>query len=742
MTPTQILARGGLLSSLLSLGACAPINTAVPGQLPLKTPVQTVLELQPDSLAKPAPTARVEARVEPVANAANAAAPPPAPRAEAPAEPRFDLIVNSAPARDVFLALASDGRYNVLVHPDLAGQISVTLRRVTMREAMEALRDVYGYDFKVEGRRITVFPPTMQSRVFVVNYLHSQRSGRSDVRVSSGAAPANNSNTSSGGNSTGNTGGSSQSQPDSSQITTQSRNDLWAELGESVRAMVGTAGGRSVIVSPQSGLLAVRAMPDELRQVEAMLSAARMAVERQVMLDVKIVQVELREGFQSGIDWSILRGRGAAGSLNGNATNALLSNANGLPTLASGLSTATDALSGPLGGNGLFGLSLAGNGFQAVMGFLETHGEVQTLSSPRLATLNNQKAVLKVGIDDYFVTNVSGGTTGTGNTTSTTGNTTTMPTLTLTPFFSGIALDVTPQIDEGHMITLHVHPSVSSVTERNKQVDLGTMGAYKLPLASSSINETDTIVRIPDGQIVAIGGLMQTETVRQTSGLPGSGANAVTASVLGNRANTGKKKELVVLIKPSIIRSSEDWQAQTQAAWASLADTDTPVRVIRVDGHGSSQSTGKPGAAAAVGQPMGGPAAAPAATPAATPATSPANWPATAPATAPKAGTKVERQTPPATATTDATTQLAAAAPGVGGAPWPVGTTGGRPQIRLYRLRAGAYGADLPDAASSSDATTVASAGKVRRSAAPRAFAERAPAKQTGARQVASLHPR
>ncbi|MEK8048059.1 secretin N-terminal domain-containing protein [Ideonella margarita] len=733
MTPTQILARGGLLSSLLSLGACAPINTAVPGQLPLKTPVQTVLELQPDSLVKPAPATRVEARVEPVATAANAAAAP-TPRAEPPAEPRFDLIVNSAPARDVFLALASDGRYNVLVHPDLAGQISVTLRRVTMREAMEALRDVYGYDFKVEGRRITVFPPTMQSRVFVVNYLHSQRSGRSDVRVSSGAAPANNSNGTNGGNSSGSNGGNgaggtSQSQPDSSQITTQSRNDLWAELGESVRAMIGTAGGRSVIVSPQSGLLAVRAMPDELRQVEAMLSAARMAVERQVMLDVKIVQVELREGFQSGIDWSILRGRGAAGSLNGNATNPLLSNGNGLPTLTSGLSTAADALSGPLGGNGLFGLSLAGNGFQAVMGFLETHGEVQTLSSPRLATLNNQKAVLKVGIDDYFVTNVSGGTTGTGNTTSTTGNTTTMPTLTLTPFFSGIALDVTPQIDEGHMITLHVHPSVSSVTERNKQVDLGTMGAYKLPLASSSINETDTIVRIPDGQIVAIGGLMQTETVRQTSGLPGSGANAVTASVLGNRANTGKKKELVVLIKPSIIRSSEDWQAQTQAAWASLADTDTPVRVIRVDGHGSSQSTGKP---------MSGPAAAPAMAPAIAPATSPA----ASPATSPKAGTKVELQTPPATATTETSTQLAAAAPGVGGAPWPVGTTGGRPQIRLYRLRAGAYGADLPDAASNSDATTAASAGKVRRSAAPRAFAEHAPARQTGARQVASIHPR
>ncbi len=447
------------------------------------------------------------------------------------------------------------------------------------------MRDVYGYDFRVEGRRITVFPPTLQSRVFVINYLIGQRTGRSDVRVSSGAAPANGANN--GSSTATGTPGSSPStgstQPDSSQISTQTKNDLWGELGDAVRTMIGNKEGRSVIVSPQAGLLAVRALPNEMRQVETLLKAARLSVERQVMLDVKIVQVELREGFESGIDWSVLRGRGAAGTLSGNPSNPLLTNANGLPVLPAATSLLNNLSNLPAPANGLFGLSLATNGFQAVLGFLETHGEVQTLSSPRLATLNNQKAVLKVGTDDYFVTNVSGGTvnnasTGTANTT------TTMPTLTLTPFFSGIALDVTPQIDEGHMITLHVHPSVSSVSERNKQVDLGTLGAYKLPLASSSINETDTIVRIPDGQIVAIGGLMQMETTRQTSGLPGSAENALTASVLGNRNNSGRKKELVVLIKPSIIRSADDWEEHTQAAWASLEGKDEPVRVIRMDG--------------------------------------------------------------------------------------------------------------------------------------------------------------
>jgi MSHA biogenesis protein MshL len=217
-----------------------------------------------------------------------------------------------------------------------------------------------------------------------------------------------------------------------------------------------------------------------------------------------------------------------------------------------------------------------------VLGFLESHGDVQILSSPRVATMNNQKAVLKVGTDEYFVTNVSGGTitAGTGNT----NGTTTLPTLTLTPFFSGIALDVTPQIDDADTITLHIHPSVTSVAEKTKQIDLGTIGNYRLPLASSSVNETDTMVRVRDGRIVAIGGLMQVETSRSQSGLPGSADNVITRTLFGNNANATRKKELVVLIKPTIIRSSEDWQRTTDQALASIdAAPDRARKVITVN---------------------------------------------------------------------------------------------------------------------------------------------------------------
>ena len=544
------------------LATCAALLGGCADRGPLRS-INPGADVRAEITARPAAPASAASPAQ-AAAAAPLAPPPP----EVPAEPRFDLIVSAALARDVFQSMVSDTRYSMLMHPDVTGSMSVTLRAVTVREALESIRDVYGYDFRIDGRRITVYPPTMQTRIFTVNYITSLRKGRSEVRVTSSSAPFLNAN--SGG--TNNSAAASQNAPDNSQITTTSSSDFWTETADALRGLLGKGEGRVVITSPQAGTIAVRAMPDELRQVDQFLRASRVAVERQVMLEAKIVEVELREGFQSGIDWSLLRSQGAVGQTSGVSSNALINNANGLPTIPTGLaSLLLDTVGLPAAGSASLGLTLATKGFQAVLGFLETHGDVQILSSPRVATLNNQKAVLKVGVDEYFVTGVTGGST--SNAGSTAGSTTSTPTVTLTPFFSGIALDVTPQIDESGMITLHLRPSVTAVTEKTKQVDLGGAGNYKLPLASSSVNETDTVVRVPDGYIVAIGGLMQSEGSSRSSGLPGSSNNVVTRSLFGNRNDSGRKRELVVLIKPTVIRTTEDWQRSTEQALAGVLPT-------------------------------------------------------------------------------------------------------------------------------------------------------------------------
>ena len=557
------------------------------------------------------PPAAVTVPVVVPSRISDALAEPAPPVAPALPEPRLDLLVNNAQAREVFLALVADTHYSMMMHPDVAGTLSVTLRGVTVPEALEAIRDVYGYDFKIDGRRITVYAPTLQTRIFTINYPQSQRSGSSELRVSSGSGQQINTptNTTSGTTAPA----SNVQQNDSSRVSTTTKTDYWTELTGAVRGLIGSGAGRSVVTSPQAGIMAVRAMPDELRQVEKFLKAAQIAVERQVMLEAKIIEVELRDGYQSGIDWSGLKNRGGAtaamGVIGGNttspitttgstptitSTNVLVSGVqSNLPGFSSG-ATLVDGVSLPSAGSGLFGLALATTGFQAVLGFLETRGDVQVLSSPRIATMNNQKAVLKVGSEEAFINGFDptiAYATGTGTGINGTTNAT-LPTPKFERFFSGISLDVTPQIDDANNITLHVHPSVTNVTTKNLIYNNGSSSASSIPTAASSVNESDTVVRIQDGNIVAIGGLMQMESNRTSSGLPGSSSIPVFSSIFGNKANTGRKKEVVVLIKPTIIRTADDWEEQTRRTRAALDDMDAVrARVIRIDG---TVTTAKP----------------------------------------------------------------------------------------------------------------------------------------------------
>ena len=499
------------------------------------------------------------------------------PKARGVLDERFNVAFNNVPARQFFHSLVNGTRYNMLVHPDVQGNISANLKDVTLFEALDAVREMYGYDYKVDGTRIAIRPLTMQTRMFQVNYLTGNRKGTSNLRVSStsvgNAGPSNNQSGQS----------SQQSQPqqpgqpgqpgsqvalDSSNLSTTSDSNFWVELKESLGAIIGgTADGRKVVISPQSGVVVVRGMPDELRAVDLYLKATQLSVDRQVILEAKILEVELNDNFQTGINWasfaSIKSGhtnRISTGFIQPGGTLAPLpfnggqppnmTNGNGLTASSGfGLSSAATAA------GSMFGLAFQTANFAAMITFLESQGAVHVLSSPRIATMNNQKAVLKIGTDEFFVTGVSTTVTSTG----TTGGTTSSPNVTLQPFFSGVVLDVTPQIDEQGNIILHVHPSVSQVTTVNKQIDLGSAGSLKLPLAASSTSEMDSMVRSQDGRIVAIGGLMRQATTSDRSQVPGAGDIPVLGALFRNTGQVIQKRELVVLIKPTIVEGANSW---------------------------------------------------------------------------------------------------------------------------------------------------------------------------------------
>jgi len=517
------------------------------------------------------------------------------PKARPPLEERFSIALNNVPAQQFFMAIASGTRYSMLVHPEVSGQVSANLKDVTLFEALDAIRELYGYDYHVDGTRIYVKPLTLQTRVFTVNYLTASRRGTSDIRVTSGSVSDSAGAVSTGNNpsqpqapvgGTNNPNSNSQS-VSSSKISTSSNTDFWAELKASLEAIVGNKEGRSVVVSPQSGIVVVRAMWDELKGVASFLKATQNSVDRQVILEAKVLEVELNSSFQSGINWASfgsIKGfdsnRAVGGFMNPGTSLSSKAQSNALSstvhstnpgTGAEGIArivgnTALDmAISGNAAG-GIFGLAFQTDNFAALISLLETQGTVHVLSSPRIATLNNQKAVLKVGKDEFFVTNVSSTTTATGTTTSTS------PSVTVQPFFSGVALDVTPQIDENGNIILHIHPSVSNVRTVDKPLNLGSAGTFSLPLASSDVSETDSVVRGHNGQILAIGGLIRQASSADRSQVPVAGDVPVLGNLFRNRNELTTKRELVILIKPTVVQGD---------AWAKdLHDTQERIQAL------------------------------------------------------------------------------------------------------------------------------------------------------------------
>lgn len=467
---------------------------------------------------------------------------------------RFDIAVKDMPARAFFMGLMSDADVNVVTHPEVSGIISLELSNVSVREVLDVVRDVYGYEYQQRNNIYTIYPKKMRTEVFPINYIDVRRVGVSDTSVSIGEI------TSSSARQGGTGGGGSLSSTNmadilsmgegendrrsggqgispGSRVQTLNRTDFWQTVEQTVKSIIGGGvDGRSVMVNPQAGLVVVTAMPGELGSVRSFLTQSELIVKRQVVLEAKILEVRLNEGFEAGINWNSIQGQLQYSKNVAEFTSPadILAVSEAAPEIFASIFRVTDV--GDL-------LSL-----------LETQGAVQVLSSPRVSTVNNQKAVIRVGSDEFFVTGIS------NNTTASAGATTTSPEVELASFFSGISLDVTPQISEDGDVILHIHPIISDVTDQQKEITIGDY-SISVPLALRDIRESDSIVRARSGQVIVLGGLMQESRSDYKSKRPILGDIPGLNALFRSKSKGTRKTELVILLRPIVV-NDDTWEQE------------------------------------------------------------------------------------------------------------------------------------------------------------------------------------
>jgi MSHA biogenesis protein MshL len=453
----------------------------------------------------------------------------------------YSLSYREAEVRDVLMAFARESSYNIIVDPEVSGKITVDLKKVTLSRALDSLLKPLGLDYKQEGRFILVVKPKMETRMYNLNYLAVNRSGISVVRGSGGAGPST--TTTSGGVATQTSGTTVVSEVKSEEIT-----NLWNEIEgrdkdgklddkvkTGLRALLSEKG--SLAVNKLACTLMVTDLPRNLDVVEKFLQQVERTVNRQVIIEAKILEVTLNDRFQMGIDWRFLpqmasAGFGWGGNQNLTGTTGTIPPSWQVPPATTGLQAGIATLQ-----------------FAAMVDLLSQQGQVNVISSPRVSTLNNQKSIIKAAVEEvYFEISISTSTGG-------------PPIITATPrnVTIGVILNVTPQIDDDGNILLDIQPSVTEeVTRRTQQVGVTTNNqAINTEAPVVSVRQAQTVARVRDGQTIVIAGLIRERKRNQDTGIPGLMDIPLLGYLFRNTAEVKEKSELVIMITPKIYGASQ-----------------------------------------------------------------------------------------------------------------------------------------------------------------------------------------
>jgi general secretion pathway protein D len=466
----------------------------------------------------------------------------PPPQATPPAE-KYTVVVSNVPAKELLFALARDAAINVDVHPEIEGNITLNAVDQTLSQILDRIARQLPIRYEEHNGTLIVLPDTAFLRTYKVDYVNVTRESGGEIGASTLVASSG-----SGG------GGGLAGNVSSSTISNTSNNRFWEALQTNVEAIVQETGGvasagagSGVTVNRESGLLLVRGTSKQHEVVQEYLDKIMASVTRQVLIEATIVEVQLNDRYQAGIDWTVFsEAGGASGLILGSDLGAAFTG--GLSSLVTGLLLSYTDDEDPDKQN-----------INATVSLLNEFGDTQVLSSPKVMTLNNQPAVLKV-VENlvYFELNVDV-QQGDINTQTLTTVDSEVRTVSV-----GVIMSVTPQISEGGAITLNIRPTITSVQEFVDDpavpIALANAGpiAAQLDVSNSvpvvQVRETETVMRVGTGQLAVLGGLMQDEFRKDDEDVPGFSSVEGVGELFKFREQQQIKSELVIFLRPTVIR--------------------------------------------------------------------------------------------------------------------------------------------------------------------------------------------
>jgi len=456
----------------------------------------------------------------------------PPPQPTAPLEV-YTVVVDSVPVDKLLFTLARDAGLNVDIHPGITGTVTLNALNQTLPQLLERIAKQVDLRYRIDGTTVTISPDLPYMRLYQIGYVNMSRETISEVSVATEIARTG------GGISQGGTGGGSGGNTSITKITNKSNNRFWETLNENILAILATTRDTrnedntkdrkdKVIINKESGVMTVHATHRQHKEIQRFIDQVLANVQRQVLIEATIVEVQLGDQYQAGIDWQRIAG-------DFSYTQSLLGgNLGNTPFYSFGYSNPNSQI---------------GN-ISATVRLLEQFGAVKVLSSPKIMALNNQTAILKV-VDNivYFTTEIEITETETRTKETFTTKINTVPV--------GLVMSVTPQISENEVVIMNIRPTISRVTEFKPDPNpvLAEAGTLNL-IPEIQVREIESILRINNGDVAIIGGLMQDTTNQNTQGVPVLSQLPLIGDLFSYRDDKYEKTELVIFLRPIIVKEA------------------------------------------------------------------------------------------------------------------------------------------------------------------------------------------